>query len=155
MSEGKKAAKSWPIGIAVVYGGFVLFFITLLFLTAMDQDDLVTENYYAAEQGYQEHIYRVQRARALKEKPRLTYDRNKQLLILAFPEEFPAEKVSGTLTFYRPNEADLDRTYPIELDEQRQQLIEAAPLAKGLWEVKILWKARGLEYFIKEIITIQ
>ncbi len=155
MPEEKKSAKGWPIGIAVFYASFVLFLLAALFLTAMDQDDLVTKDYYAAEQRYQEQIYRQQRTRSLHEKPRLFFSDNEQLLTLSFPEEFPASSVSGTITFFRPSEADLDHTIAIELDDSGVQLIETAQLQKGRWKVKMLWQARGLEYYQEEVIVVR
>lgn len=154
MSKINSKASSWPIGIAIIYGVFMLSLFSFLFFASVQRTDLISKNYYEQELQYQQQIDRQERSNRLQEKPVIEYDRASKAFRLQFPDDFDPAQVEGEITFFRPSNASLDYTVPISLDPTRNQLIRAKSTRKGLWKVKIIWKLDAAGYYHEEIIIL-
>lgn len=152
----KKNNKSlrWPLGIAIVYGAFVLFLMAYLAFAQMQRVDLVTENYYEKEIKYQQQIDRLERTRKLPAQPEIFLNTAGAALILHFPAALSPATVSGQITLLRPSDASLDFKFPLKFDERGEIVIDANKLRKGLWKALVEWKQDGQEYYFEEVIII-
>ena len=140
------------MGIIIVYGGFVLLLAGSLYIANSQKNDLVTKDYYDRQIKYQEQIDRIQRATDLSNPFRLDYEPGSRQLAVHFPERFLSEDVRGSITLYRPSDANLDRSIPIALDDNGIQIIETDRLAQGLWRVKINCAVDTLDYYHEEVV---
>lgn len=59
---------NWGWRISILYSGFVVFMLFMVFKTTTVKDDLVTPDYYAKELEYQQHIDKQERANQLDRK---------------------------------------------------------------------------------------
>ena len=65
MAEVKKNI-SWPLGIGIIYGLFVVFLLIYLVYANFNTVDLVTKDYYAKDLKYQQQIDRQDRTSGLE-----------------------------------------------------------------------------------------
>lgn len=66
--------------------------------------------------------------------------------------ESPA--VVGSIQLYRPSAASMDRELNLELDAQGTQIIDAAKLPAGLWQVRVSWTAGGKNYYSDKTLVL-
>lgn len=141
---------SWPTGIIIAMSAFIIFILSFVYkATFMPQYDhhLVSEDYYKDELNYQQEIDKLNKAATLKEDVTLT--KVAEGLLIKFPAEFDAEKITGTISFQRPSNDKIDFELPIKLTTA-DYLIADDNLVQGIWNVKIEWVINGTTYLFKE-----
>lgn len=148
--ESSQTGFNWGKGLAIA---IVLFICSTLgivaFLMSLDYQ-IVTQDYYEKAEQYQQHIDRVEHARALSEPVEIRVLPNGREIRVQFPAALRMENPAGTIQLYRPSDSALDRELTLNLDENGIQRIPAADLAPGKWSVKISWKADNKSYFKSE-----
>lgn len=144
---------SWGVKIACLYTGFALLIATMVSLTARENIDLVTPDYYEQELKFQERIDAVDRTNLLKEQ--LTWELKENSLHLHFPQEFYGKAVSGTVYFFRPSDKRLDVTVAVPELEQGKTTIPLHALRKGMYKMQVSWQADKVDYFKEGVIQIQ
>ncbi len=143
---------SWGYKITVLYVGFILLIISMVALTMREKVDLVSKDYYEQELKYQDKIDKVIRTNALKGS--LTWKIKTDSLILEVAEQFKAEKIKGSIFLFRPSDAALDKTVPIEMNASGMQVISTDQLKKGIYKMQVSWEAKGEEYYNEGIIQV-
>ncbi|PIF01685.1 MAG: cytochrome C oxidase Cbb3 [Maribacter sp.] len=144
---------NWGTGIVLAFIGFIgfiLFFVVRMNMDDRVNHDLVTEEYYKAELGYQKEIDAEANANDLSSK--LIIHRTSEGLVVKFPEEMEPDKVKGTVSLYRPSNKHLDFDLPISLSNTHL-LIPDKRLLDGRWDIKISWEYLGTPYLFKKSIT--
>ncbi|RNI28207.1 hypothetical protein EFA69_19260 [Rufibacter immobilis] len=145
----------WP---KVIIATFVFFglFIGNMVRQAMKSDvDLVSKDYYQKEIAYQQHMNQVQATQNLETQVILTHAEAAEQFSIVFPAGVKATDVKGQVNFFRPSDAKQDFTLDLKLNEDGQQHIRTAALAKGLWRVQLSWQEAGKPYFLQKDITVQ
>lgn len=99
--------------------------------------DLVTEDYYKKELGYQGDLDAAKRA--VEYGAELKVERTREGLEVHFPSGYEPQKISGTVALYRPSNRQLDRDFPLKLTESRL-LIPDTELVDGRWDITIRWQ---------------
>jgi len=143
---------SWPTGIIIAIASFVIFILSFVYkVTFMPEYDhhLVSEDYYKDEMNYQQEIDKQNKGANLKENVTLT--KNSEGLLINFPAEFDATKISGTISFQRLSNDKIDFIIPIKL-ESSSFFIKKENLVAGRWDVKIEWTVNNIAYLFKEKI---
>jgi len=141
---------SWPTGIIIAMSAFIIFILSYVYkATFMAEYDhhLVSDDYYKDELNYQQEINKLNKAATLKEDVTLT--KVAEGLLIKFPSEFNAEKITGTISFQRPSNDKIDFQLPIKLITS-DYLITDGNLVEGRWNVKIEWAINGTTYLFKE-----
>ena len=144
---------NWGTGIILAFIGFIgfiLFFVVKMSMDNRVNHDLVTEEYYKAELGYQKEIDAETNANNLSSK--LILSKTPEGLIVQFPKDINLEKIKGTVSLYRPSNKHLDFDLPISLSNTHL-LIPDKRLLDGRWDIKIYWNYQGKKYLVKESIT--
>lgn len=143
---------NWGTGIVIVSLLFMSFIVMLVVKTYKHKVDLVSEDYYAQELGFQEKINKMKNASALTEKVSWTMNDNDIIVQLLHPFDSTA---TGTIEFFRPSDSGKDLSIPIHLDSGGKQLIDRKLLVQGLYKIKIDWAMGDKGYYIEEDIFIQ
>ncbi|SNR41273.1 FixH protein [Maribacter sedimenticola] len=144
---------NWGTGIVIAIIGFISFimFFVVKMTTSHDANhDLVTEDYYKAELGYQKEIDAEQNAKDEIEPLQVT--NVKEGLLIVFPNHYDVSAVSGNVSLYRPSNKHLDFDLPIALTNSKF-LIPNERLLDGRWDIKIAWSYQGKEFLFKKSIT--
>ncbi|MCK0156126.1 FixH family protein [Cellulophaga sp. F20128] len=144
---------NWGTGIVIAFIAFIsfiLYFVVRMNAENRAQHDLVTEEYYKAELGFQKEINDANMALKLTNK--LTVEQTKEGLVIHFPKDHDKEKITGTVSFYRPSNKQLDFNLPISLSNTHL-LIPDKRLLDGRWDIKIYWEYNKETYLHKQSIT--
>jgi hypothetical protein len=73
---------------------------------------------------------------------------------IQFPASYVNSKVDGKITFFRPDNKNLDFSIPVELSSGIQK-IQSDKLTKGYWKVQIYWNADGKPFYQEDKVHIQ
>jgi nitrogen fixation protein FixH len=153
MTKTKKS--HWGIGIAVVYGAFMLIMVGFVVASRFQRSDLVARDYYEQEVKYQEQIDRLKRTAELGHQISAAYDRHTDNIVVTYPLGLTREHVTGTILMFRPANAAYDRSYDISLDQQYRQLINCDRLPRGAWKLKFLWQLGADELYSELNIDLE
>ena len=143
---------NWGWSIVLAFSLFGAFIVALVFRSFQETIELVSEDYYQQELGYQQQIDKMINNRALPVP--LTFTQQAQQLVVQFPDDLSAE-VQGTIQLFRPSDAHSDRTLTIALNPARQQIIATDELVKGRYKIKVDWTSGEEAYYTEELIFIQ
>ena len=145
----------WGIGIAIVYGIFMLAAVGAVVASRFQRNDLVARDYYEQEIKYQDHIDRITRTSDMKQHLDFRFDRGANQLAVTFPGEIAAERISGKITLYFPANAGYDRTVAIAIDANHQQRLDCRRLPRGHWRIKCLWQIDAHELYSEGPVILE
>jgi nitrogen fixation protein FixH len=134
----------------VAFISFILFFVVRMSIDNRSNHDLVTEEYYKAELGYQQEINAENNAN--ENSVKLVVTKTAKGLRVEFPEKLDFKKVKGKISLYRPSNKHLDFDLNLNLSNTHL-LIPDKSLLDGRWDIKVFWEYEGQEYLHKENIT--
>lgn len=143
---------NWGTGIVIAFISFISFILFFVIRMSSDQranHDLVNEDYYKAELGYQKEIDAENNA---NKNAKIVVVKNSDGILLTFPENVSYQKIKGSVSLYRPSNKHLDFDLPISLSNSRL-LIPDKQLLDGRWDIKISWQYENESYLHKESIT--
>lgn len=153
MTENKKKSR-WGIGIAVVYGAFMVVMIGIVVASRFQPVDLVSHDYYDKEIKYQDQIDRMKRSQTEGMLLSIKHSVQDGLITVEFPAGVESSAVTGKLKLFRPSSAALDRNYEIKLADTLTQQFECGKLARGLWKIKVDWQVDTLQYYHEEELYV-
>jgi hypothetical protein len=140
---------NWGHGLAIFFGTFVLFMISLVVI-CVKQDDihLVTQNYYEEEIRYQQQIDKIANAAEL-DYDALAYRAENKTVDLTLPKG-----AEGTLHLFRPSDARMDQKFQVYMQDQDGLSIDLGHLQAGYWKMQLSWQDGDTEYYLEEQITL-
>lgn len=144
---------NWGTGIVIAIVSFIAFIMFMVVTMVTDKQyehDLVTENYYQKELGYQQEIEAIKNAKSLSEKVKV--QRDKKGLKVIFPEVFTPKEIKGRVFLYRPSNKLLDFEIPISLINSNL-LVPENSLLGGRWNIEVSFKYKGKEYLHQQELT--
>ncbi len=145
---------NWGTGIII---GMILFmgFITTLSVKMIGSKvDLVTKDYYEQGIAFEEHLNQVKAANALSQPVTVDVNYTATQVQITLPTEFSKQSVEGTVLFFRPSEKDKDFSVALKPDSNLKQDFPLEKLDKGIWWVKLQWKANGKDYYYEVEVVI-
>ncbi|MDB4293173.1 FixH family protein [Maribacter sp.] len=134
----------------IAFISFIMFFVVRMNMDNRSNHDLVTEEYYKAELGYQKEIDAENNAN--ENSVTLEVKKTTEGLLVEFPQQLDFKKVKGKISLYRPSDKHLDFDLDLNLSNAHL-LIPDKGLLDGRWDIKVFWKYDGQEYLHKESIT--
>ena len=144
----------WPYAIAIYFAVFITFIAVFIVWAIRQNMDLVCKDYYNDEVLFQKQIDTVNRTHAFAKEVAIQYDEAAHALTVRLPAEHAIQQVSGSIHFYRPSDAKLDRELKLTPSDQGTQCIDTAKLQPGLWNVRVQWKANSQEFSLDQRIVI-
>lgn len=148
----KTTRNLWPWG---VFAAFTLFFVgmtSVVVIAATHRDSLVSPNYYEQELKFQGRLDAA--ALAKKSGASVRLDDATGKILATVPLEQLKQKLTGKISFYRPNAPELDHEIPFAPGADGTQSCDTAGLAAGSWHVRVSWNAGGQDYYLEERITL-
>ena len=124
----------------------------MVFLSAKENRDLVSENYYTDEIAYQQVIDQSSKTAALSAPVELIAS-GKQLII-QLPKEFYGLQANGEWTLYYAADKARDLTGNISTQNGKYS-VDIPAHAKGQYLFKMLWKVDSKEYYFEQNIFLQ
>ena len=139
---------NWGLRIVVLYMGFVVFMLTLVYKCTQQKFDLVSKDYYAKELAYG-GIIEGHHNKSILETPVSVGlgDGGVQIQLPASQKGLQ----KGMVLFYRPSDAGKD----VEMAfNSISHTVPLAKFSKGVYKVKITWENKGKQYFDEQGIYI-
>lgn len=141
---------NWGWRITIFLTLFIGFIMSMVIYSFSTTNDLVSEDYYNQEIQYQQNIDAQKNALFLANEVTLVIE-NKSI-VLTFPSNFSQVIEKGDITFYRPDNAKLDKSFDLNLNELNKQFIPKADIVRGFYNVTIQFVSDKKTYlFNKEI----
>jgi len=144
---------NWGTAIVLAFIGFIsfiMYFVISMNFNDKYNHDLVTEDYYKEELGYQDDINKQNNAQALDQD--ITYEKTSEGLVFKFPENFDTKKITGKVFLYRPSNKQLDFETPISLSES-YLLVPDKRLLDGRWNIIVDWQYEKNLYLFKDSLV--
>lgn len=142
---------NWGTRILLLYAGFVMLIVTLVYKSMRTDFDLVSNDYYNEELKYQDIID------AGKNQSRLSapvqIDATVSTTTFHFPAEFDNTKMKGTAHFYSAVNQKWDKLYSIEI-VNGNSIIYTNDLKPASYLVKLHWTNNDLPYYQETSIDI-
>ncbi len=144
---------NWGTGIVIAIGlfmAFILYFVITMMTNSDYDHDLVIEDYYKQEIGFQDELDARNNAAQLEKSIRI--EQSPEGVKIVFPGEYAGQLTEGKVVFYRVNQKNLDFEKPLELKDASMH-IPAGEIVSGRWDVSVYWKMNGKTYTVKENIN--
>lgn len=141
---------NWGTGIVfafISFIAFILYFVIRMNTDSSTDHELVAEEYYELELGYQTEIDAEKNASRMNAKLKLV--KTDEGLQISFPETFDIEKITGNVSLYRPSNRHLDFDLPISLSSTHL-LIPDKRLLDGRWDITVKWEYEDNSFLFKE-----
>lgn len=142
---------NWGHKIAIVYTLFVGFMMFMLFLSMQEDHELVTQDYYEQELKYQKKIEASKNLQAASFNIEIT-PKNGEVYI-HFNGFESTEKPVGKVILYKPDNASLDQSIGLELNETGSMVI--LPKGKsGRYNVSLDFEIDGVPFYSEKEILL-
>lgn len=145
---------NWGTGIVLAVTLFIIATLSVVSYIISLDFYLVSNNHYEEGVEYQQTIDKKNRAESLDTPVVVLFDEGSTSIKLIFPEEILSDSLSGNVTFYRPNNPDLDKKYKLTLNPEGLQTIPVGDFEKGRWKLSVEWQADSLTYLEEKNIFI-
>lgn len=139
---------NWGTRIVIAFACFIGVIATLVTISMRQDVSLVAKDYYVQEIAYQDQIDRIENKNRMEIQPSIEIKSGVVELSIKKSE------LEGTIHFFRPSDAKLDKKYVIQLDQNGTQAFKAADFEKGLWKVKINFTSEGKEYYSEHSLVL-
>lgn len=143
---------NWGYKILFVYIIFVAGILVLVFKSSVQNQDLVTPDYYEQELKYQSKIDEMERANKLSAPVKFEIKSNE--LLISLPAEMKGLDVSAQVLLY----CTADKSRDIQMKFTTKDGMISMPLLpsnKGQHELRISWTADKVNYYNQQKLFIQ
>ncbi|MEX0997448.1 MAG: FixH family protein [Flavobacteriaceae bacterium] len=144
---------NWGTGIVIAIGlfiAFILYFVITMMTDSAYNHEMVVDDYYKQEIGFQAELDGRNNAANLTHKIRV--EQSLKGIQIVFPDEITPQMKNGSVAFYRVNKKSLDFEKPLELTENKM-LVPAEELLPGRWDVSVRWEMNGKLFITQDQIT--
>lgn len=135
---------NWGTRIVLLYAGFVMLTVTLVYKSMRTDFDLVSNDYYNEELKYQEIIDAGKNQATLSAPVQIEQQGN--IIQFKFPPEFTGTTMTGSVHFYSAINEEWDRQYTLNTING-QSRISSDKLKHGQYTAKIRWTHNGKAYY--------
>lgn len=144
---------SWGVRITVLYMAFVALIVTLVFVSANQDIELESKDYYAQELKYQQRINALNNSNDLTSTVSNVVNAND--VLVSFPKEQVASGIKGDVLFFCQYDSKKDKRVDIAVNGNGEQLIPFSLLTPGKYTMKISWNVLGKDFYKESPITIK
>jgi hypothetical protein len=140
---------NWGYSITIVYLVFAVGIMFMVYMTALQNRDLVSENYYEQELAYQKVIDQSANTAALSTP--VTISRQRDQLLIELPAEFNGLSAKGKWTLYYAADKEKDMSGEFNTISGKYG-ISIPQNIKGQFLVKLDWEAGENDYYFEQNI---
>ncbi len=143
---------NWGTKITLVYVGFVMLIVSLVFISATNKSELVAADYYEQELKFQDRIDAIKNEQELA--VTINYEVLTQFIALNYLTKEIKNDFKGEVLFFRPSDSKKDIEVPLKFDSEGKQMINKSLLSKGMYKMCVYWKNEGKHFYKEAMITI-
>lgn len=149
----KPTRSLWPMAITTFFGIAIIFIVTFIAWAVRQRDDLVSADYYEREVRYQSELDALNRSQPYAATAVVTFEPAAETIVVTLPAA-QIRSATGRIQLYRPADARLDREFPLALNAEGVQRLDARPLRDGLWRVRVKWRVDDLDYSVEQPVIV-
>lgn len=143
---------NWGKKIMLVYSGFVVVMVGMVWFCTKQRIDLVSADYYPRELRFQQQINASGNAAGLSQPVSVVKLEND--IRIQLPQEMKNSNVSGQIWFYCPSDARNDYKLPVQVNADGVQTIPAGNVKPAAYIVKIEWNSGEKNYYSENKIYL-
>ncbi len=125
----------------------------MVYLTSLENRDLVSDNYYEEELAYQKVIDKSRMTTKLSASVKVEIDPINNILDIKLPTEFSNTNTVGKWNLYYAADRKMDMEGTINTSNGNQQ-IQILEGRSGNYTFKLEWEAEGQSYYFEKIIFL-
>jgi len=144
---------NWGYKILFIYLTFAGGILYMVYLTSLENRDLVSDNYYEEELAYQKVIDKSRMTTKLSASVKVEIDPINSLLDIKLPPEFSNTNTVGKWNLYYAADRKMDMEGTINTSNGNQQ-IQISEGRSGNYTFKLEWEAEGQSYYFEKIIFL-
>jgi len=141
---------NWGTKLVIWIVAFIVFMLTLVYMTTTSKVNLVEEDYYPKGLKYQTRIDAIENANSINAVFSVLQDENE--LVVSLPD---IEVDSGFILFFRPSGNSLDRTYDLIVSDNKKMTIPKTDFVRGKYILKINWYNKAKEYYVEQAFFVK
>ena len=138
-------SRLWPIAIVSAFVLFAGFIFVNVFIMMNSKTDLVSATYYQEEIEFQKQIDKRNRTLENGKNIRCKINSDEGMMVIELPGS--NTRTTGSLHFFRPANAEEDRTMNLKCDSLGTIVLPLAQFGKGSWILKADWKEGGQDWY--------
>ena len=135
---------NWGTRIAALYIGFVVFIVGLVAAASNREVNLVAENYYEQEIGFQKRLDASKAANGLQQPVSLMLRADE--IDIQLPAAFGGQEVAAEVKRYAPTGAAGDQTFAFKTSDAHLH-IPRKGLKPMQYEIQVSWQSAGKDYY--------
>ena len=143
---------NWGWGIVIALTLFITMILQFVVRSFNERIDLVSDDYYEKELDYQSTIDKEKNLNLLVDE--MEIKTSPDGLRIIFPEDLAENKISGTVSLYRPSDERLDKGYRLEDEMISEFLIPLEDLTTGKWVIKVDFSAADKDYYYEKTMVL-
>ncbi len=143
---------NWGTKLFIATAIFMLFLLTMVYMTTLQDRSMVEDEYYQKSMVYQEMIDKKSNSKQLEQQVKVNM--GSSYLSIIFQDFFKPQNISGEIKIYRPSDIKLDVHIPIKLDSTRSLHLPKDKMTKGKYIVKIDYKVGEKGYYQEEVVFV-
>jgi hypothetical protein len=140
---------NWGYSITIVYLAFAIGIMAMVYLTTLENRDLVSEDYYEQELAYQKVIDNSANTAALSTPINLS--RNGNELVVAFPIDFNTKKIYGKWSLYYAADKNKDLKGSFQTSNGKYE-IRIPENIQGQFLLKMDWEVGDDDFYFEQNI---
>lgn len=144
---------SWATKIFLLYIGFVVIILTLVFTCVNQKVELESKDYYAKEITFQKQIDASVNLNSL-EQP-LEFKIKGKSVEITIPKLLITRDFSGTVNFIRPSDATKDKLIELAPDKDGKQVLSDPSFIRGVYKVQVAFSSSNKDYFKEETVFLE
>ncbi len=139
---------TWGHGITIAIVLFMTFIVYIVIQTFQLNADLVRDDFYEQEVHFDDKKKMIENYQNLSDK--ITIEKIESGVNITYPES--PDEISGDILFYRRDDKRLDKTFKINLSENRAQLLQYSEFLEGKYDISIKFNDQDKGYLFQSTI---
>ncbi len=145
-----KTKWNWGTKLAIWIVAFIVFMLTLVYMTTTSKVNLVEEDYYPKGLAYQTRIDAIKNAKDINAEFITSQNINNVIITI------PNIKVdTGTVLFFRPSGNSLDMSYNLLPNNEQKMVFPKSDFTRGKYILKINWQYQNIEYYVEQVFFVK
>lgn len=144
-----KTKWNWGTKLVIWIVAFVVFILSLVYMSLSYDVNLVEKDYYPKGLKYQSRIDAIENAKSIDANVNIIQNGNNLNVIIS-----NIQPDSGNVTLFRPSDVSFDRKYELE-PNTTALAIPVSDLTNGKYIVKCNWWQSGNEYYVEQVYSIK
>ncbi|NQU35781.1 MAG: FixH family protein [Bacteroidetes bacterium] len=145
-----KTKWNWGTKLAIWIIVFILFILTLVYMSFSYDIGLVEKDYYPKGLKYQSRINAVNNAKNINAV--FSISQEGENVIIEMPD---IQAKDGTVTFFRPSDNTSDRVYNLNITEEKKIKLPKSEFIIGKYIVKFSWKHLNKDYYVEQVYFVK